>query len=148
MSIIIEGPSRTGKTCWVRSLNPQAHNYNAGHIDLAHHCDNAWYNVLDDVNPRFLKHWKEFLGAQRDWSSNCKYAKPRKIKGGIPTIVLWNPGLNSSYHDYLSALDRENLLNWTKQNAAFYFLEQPVIVLTNQDQAPPVQEEEELNNNN
>ncbi|XP_027171563.1 uncharacterized protein LOC113771147 [Coffea eugenioides] len=148
MSIIIEGPSRTGKTCWARSLNPHAHNYNAGHIDLAHHCDNAWYNVLDDVNPRFLKHWKEFLGAQRDWSSNCKYAKPRKIKGGIPTIVLCNPGLNSSYHDYLSALDRENLLNWTKQNAAFYFLEQPLFVLTNQDQAPPVQEEEELNNNN
>ncbi|CDP21894.1 unnamed protein product, partial [Coffea canephora] len=114
MSIIIEGPTRTGKTCWTKSLNSQAHNYYAGHIDLAHHCDDAWYNVVDDVNPQFLKHWKKFLGAQRDWSSNCKYAKSNKIKGGIPTIVLCNASPNSSYHDYLSASDRQDLFNWTK----------------------------------
>ncbi|XP_027067721.2 uncharacterized protein [Coffea arabica] len=148
MSIIIKGPSRTGKTCWARSLNSQAHNYYAGHIDLAHHSDDAWYNVINDVNPQFLKHWKEFLGAQRDWSSNCKYAKPRKIKGGIPSIVFCNPGLNSSYDVYLSAPDRQDLFNWTKQNAAFFFLQQPLFALTNQEQAPIVQEVEELDSSN
>ncbi|CDP20185.1 unnamed protein product [Coffea canephora] len=131
--IIIEGPNRTGKTCWARSLNPQTHNYYADHIDPTHHSDNAWYNVIDDVNPQFLKHWKEFMGAQRDWSSNCKYAKPRKIKGGIPTIMLCNPGLNSSYHVYLSEPHNQDLLNWTKKNAAFFFLEQPLFALTNQE---------------
>lgn len=136
-SVIIEGPSRTGKTCWARSLNPQAHNYYAGHIDLAHHSDDAWYNVIDDVNPHFLKHWKEFIGAQHDWVSNCKYAKPRRVKGGIPSIVLCNPGPNSSYYDYLSAIDRSDLYNWTRGNAEFCFIDQSLFSETQ------VQEEEQ-----
>ncbi|THG14112.1 hypothetical protein TEA_028748 [Camellia sinensis var. sinensis] len=64
-SIIIEGSSRIGKTCWVRSLGP--HNYYSGHIDLRDHNDDAFYNIIDDVAPQYLKHWREFIGAQRDF---------------------------------------------------------------------------------
>ncbi|KAF5931503.1 hypothetical protein HYC85_027674 [Camellia sinensis] len=48
-SIIIEGPSRIGKTCWARSLGP--HNYYSGHIDLRDHKNDAFYNIIDDVAP-------------------------------------------------------------------------------------------------
>ncbi|CAL5339787.1 unnamed protein product [Camellia sinensis] len=88
-----------GKTCWVRSLGP--HNYYSGHIDLRDHNDDVFYNVIDDVAPQFLKHRREFIGAQWEWISNCKYARPRKIKDGILTIILCNPGADSSYRDFL-----------------------------------------------
>ncbi|CAL5340158.1 unnamed protein product [Camellia sinensis] len=42
-SIIIEGSSRIGKTCWARSLGP--HNYYSGHIDLRDHKNDAFYNI-------------------------------------------------------------------------------------------------------
>ncbi|KAL6580742.1 hypothetical protein OROMI_006665 [Orobanche minor] len=86
LSIIIEGPSRIGKTCWARSLGP--HNYYSGHIDMARHKDEVHFNIIDDVPPVYLKHLKEFIGAQHDWTSNCKYAKPRLIKGRLG-VLLW-----------------------------------------------------------
>ncbi|KAG5567106.1 hypothetical protein RHGRI_002616 [Rhododendron griersonianum] len=53
--ISIEGPSRVGKTVWARSLGP--HNYLCGHLDLNEKIfsNDAWYNVIDDVNPHYLK---------------------------------------------------------------------------------------------
>ncbi|XP_028081381.1 uncharacterized protein LOC114282835 [Camellia sinensis] len=53
-SILIEGPSRIGKTCWTHSLGP--HNYYSSHIDLRDHNDDALYNIIDDVAPQYLKH--------------------------------------------------------------------------------------------
>uniref|UniRef100_B5LVL1 Replication-associated protein n=1 Tax=Okra mottle virus - [Brazil:okra] TaxID=555460 RepID=B5LVL1_9GEMI len=94
MSLIVEGDSRTGKTMWARALGP--HNYLSGHLDFNSkvYSNEVEYNVIDDVTPQYLKlkHWKELIGAQKDWQSNCKYGKPVQIKGGIPSIVLCNPG--------------------------------------------------------
>ena len=100
-SIIIEGPSRIGKTLWARSLGP--HNYLCGHVDLNQKVfsNNSWYNVIDDVSPKYLKHWREFIGAQKDWQSNTKYGKPILVQGGIPSIILCNPGPDTSYISYL-----------------------------------------------
>nr|AIQ85890.1 AC1 [Squash leaf curl virus] len=70
-SIIIEGGSRTGKTMWARSLGP--HNYLSGHLDFNSRVfsNDVKYNVMEDVVPHYLKlkHWKELIGAQRDWQS-------------------------------------------------------------------------------
>ncbi|KAF5757942.1 putative geminivirus AL1 replication-associated protein, CLV type [Helianthus annuus] len=79
-SIIIEGDSRTGKTMWARSLG--RHNYLSGYLDLnpTVFSNDVEYNVIDNVNPQCLKHWKELLGAQRDWQAKCKYRKPVQIK--------------------------------------------------------------------
>nr|AFS42026.1 replication-associated protein [Potato yellow mosaic virus] len=124
ISIIIEGDSRTGKTMWARVLGP--HNYLSGHLDF--NCrvfsNNVEYNVIDDIAPHYLKlkHWKELLGAQRDWQSNCKYGKPVQIKGGIPSIVLCNPGEGSSYKAFLEKEDNASLKNWTLKNAVFVTL--------------------------
>nr|QTT61733.1 replication-associated protein [Opuntia virus 2-DBG_56] len=127
-SIIIEGNSRTGKTCWARSLGK--HNYLSGHLDFNSnvYSNEVEYNVIDDVAPTYLKmkHWKELIGAQRDWQSNCKYGKPVQIKGGIPAIILCNPGEGSSFKDFLEKEENESLKTWTLFNAIFVFLDSPL----------------------
>nr|AGT42241.1 replication initiation protein [Tomato leaf deformation virus] len=124
ISIIIEGCSRTGKTMWARALGP--HNYLSGHLDFNSkvYSNEADYNVIDDVSPQYLKmkHWKELIGAQKDWQSNCKYGKPIQIKGGIPSIVLCNPGEGQSYKDFLDKEENATLRAWTLHNAKFIFL--------------------------
>nr|AHG95953.1 Replication associated protein [French bean severe leaf curl virus] len=141
VSIVIEGDSRTGKTMWARSLGP--HNYLCGHLDLSPKVYNneAWYNVIDDVDPHYLKHFKEFMGAQRDWQSNTKYGKPVQIKGGIPTIFLCNPGPNSSYKEYLNEEKNSALKTWAQRNATFVTLRQPLYSGTNQGSAQNSEEE-------
>nr|CAI26261.2 replication-associated protein [Tomato yellow leaf curl virus - Mild] len=140
-SIVIEGDSRTGKTMWARSLGP--HNYLCGHLDLSPkvYSNDAWYNVIDDVDPHYLKHFKEFMGAQRDWQSNTKYGKPIQIKGGIPTIFLCNPGPNSSYREYLDEEKNISLKNWALKNATFVTLYEPLFASINQGPTQDSQEE-------
>ncbi|ALK03437.1 replication initiator protein [Whitefly-associated begomovirus 1] len=133
ISLIVEGDSRTGKTMWARSLGP--HNYLSGHLDFNSrvYSNDASYNVIDDISPQYLKmkHWKELIGAQKDWQSNCKYGKPVQIKGGIPSIVLCNPGEGASYKDFLDKEENASLKAWTLHNAKFVFLDSPLY----QDQA-------------
>lgn len=65
------------------------------------------YNAIDDVAPQYLrlKHWKELIGAQRNWQSNCKYGKPVMIKGCIPAIILCNPGPECIYFEFLKKVN-------------------------------------------
>nr|QSS76770.1 C1 protein [Tomato curly stunt virus] len=141
ISIVIEGESRTGKTMWARSLGP--HNYLCGHLDLSPkvYSNDAWYNVIDDVYPHYLKHFKEFMGAQRDWQSNTKYGKPIQIKGGIPTIFLCNPGPTSSYKEFLEEEKNAPLKAWALKNATFITLNEPLFASPNQGPASNSQEE-------
>nr|ANA10078.1 AC1 protein [Tomato yellow leaf curl virus] len=141
ISIVIEGDSRTGKTMWARSLGP--HNYLCGHLDLSPkvYSNDAWYNVIDDVDPHYLKHFKEFMGAQREWQSNTKYGKPIQIKGGIPTIFLCNPGPTSSYREYLDEEKNISLKNWALKNATFITLYEPLFASINQGPTQDSQEE-------
>nr|ADW24243.1 Rep protein [Kudzu mosaic virus] len=132
ISIVVEGESRTGKTMWARSLG--RHNYLCGHLDLSAkvYSNDAWYNVIDDVDPHYLKHFKEFMGAQKDWQSNVKYGKPTQIKGGIPTIFLCNAGPRSSYKMFLDEENNASLKEWALKNAIFYTLTEPLFSTTNQ----------------
>nr|ALS35303.1 Replication associated protein [Papaya leaf crumple virus] len=132
ISIVIEGDSRTGKTMWARSLGP--HNYLCGHLDLSRkiYSNDAWYNIIDDVDPHYLKHFKEFMGVQRDWQSNTKYGKPVQIKGGIPTIFLCNSGPNSCYREYLDEEKNSALRSWAIHNATFITLTEPLYSGTHQ----------------
>ena len=125
---------------WARSLGP--HNYLCGHLDLSPRVYNndAWYNVIDDVDPHYLKHFKEFMGAQRDWQSNTKYGKPIQIKGGIPTIFLCNPGPTSSFKEYLDEERNAALKRWALQNAKFFFISEALYSGTNQSPAQNSQE--------
>nr|AIC83128.1 Rep [Bhendi yellow vein mosaic virus] len=135
LSLVLEGDSRTGRTMWARSLGP--HNYLCGHLDLSPkvYSNDAWFNIIDDVDPHYLKHFKEFMGAQRDWQSNTKYGKPVQIKGGIPTIFLCNPGPNASYKEFLDEEKNSALKAWALKNAAFIFITEPLYSGTNQSTA-------------
>ncbi|ABN80360.1 replication-associated protein C1 [Pumpkin yellow mosaic Malaysia virus] len=141
ISIVIEGESRTGRTMWARSLGP--HNYLCGHLDLSPkvYSNDAWYNVIDDVDPHYLKHFKEFMGAQRDWQSNTKYGKPIQIKGGIPTIFLCNPGPTSSYKEYLEEDKNSALKQWALKNAIFLTIKEPLY--SGREKIATAQQEEE-----
>nr|AIT72386.1 replicase [Watermelon chlorotic stunt virus] len=142
-SIVVEGESRTGKTMWARSLGP--HNYLCGHLDLSPkiYSNDAWYNVIDGVDPHYLKHFKEFMGAQRDWQSNTKYGKPIQIKGGIPAIFLCNPGPPSSYKEFLGEEKNYALKEWADKNAEFVFLTEPLFSTEHQDQTQTRQKEDD-----
>nr|AGD98590.1 replication-associated protein [Sida mottle virus] len=134
MSLIVQGDSRTGKTMWARALGP--HNYLSGHLDFNSkvYSNEVEYNVIDDVTPQYLKlkHWKELIGAQKDWQSNCKYGKPVQIKGGVPSIVLCNPGEGVSYKEFLDKEENAGLKSWTLHNAKFIFLDSPLYQTTTQ----------------
>ncbi|KAJ1432859.1 hypothetical protein SESBI_06399 [Sesbania bispinosa] len=91
-SIIVEGHSRTGKTQWARSLG--RHNYLCGHLDF-----NSRVYSNDAV-----------------YNKNCKYGKPVLIKGGVPSIILCNPGPESSYHDFLEKPENSALKDWALLN--------------------------------
>nr|AOT83425.1 replication-associated protein [Sida angular mosaic virus] len=136
ISIIIEGDSRTGKTMWARALG--LHNYLSGHLDFNSrvYSNEVEYNVIDDVSPQYLKlkHWKELIGAQKDWQSNCKYGKPVQLKAEfIPSIVLCNPGEGASYKDFLDKEENSSLRAWTLHNAKFIFLNSPLYQAETQD---------------
>nr|AHB73963.1 AC1 [Tomato leaf curl Bangalore virus] len=143
ISIVIEGDSRTGKTMWARSLGP--HNYLCGHLDLSPrvYSNDACYNVIDDVDPHYLRHFKEFMGSQRDWQSNTKYGKPVQIKGGTPTIFICNPGPNSSYKEFLDEDKNNALKQWALKNATFITLEGPLYSGSNQSATQPSQERDQ-----
>nr|AIG55111.1 replication-associated protein [Dioscorea alata]AIG55171.1 replication-associated protein [Dioscorea alata] len=132
ISLILEGPSRTGKTEWARSLGP--HNYICGYMDFNPHTfrNDVMYNIIDNIAPRDLKlkHWKQLIGAERDWQSKYKYGKkPVQIIGGIPAIILCNPGSDSSYSEFLDKRENISLRQWTRQNARFEFITSPLYTL-------------------
>nr|ADD92139.1 replication-associated protein [African cassava mosaic virus] len=139
-SIVIEGDSRTGKTIWARSLGP--HNYLCGHLDLSPKVFNnaAWYNVIDDVDPHYLKHFKEFMGSQRDWQSNTKYGKPVQIKVAFP---LSSSAIQDQPRPIKSSYDEEKqeaLKAWALKNAIFITLTEPLYSGSNQSQSQTIQE--------
>ncbi|AGD98585.1 replication-associated protein [Sida yellow net virus] len=129
MSLIVEGDSRTGKTMWARALGP--HNYLSGHLDFNSrvYSNEVEYNVIDDVNPQYLKlkHWKELIGAQKDWQSNCKYGKASsKLKVGYHQSCSAIQGEGVSYKEYLDKEENAALKSWTLHNAKFIFLDSPL----------------------
>nr|AEG90001.1 replication associated protein [East African cassava mosaic virus-Kenya] len=136
ISIVLECDSLTGKTMWARSLGP--HNYLCGHLDLSPkvYSNDAWYNVIDDVYPLYLKHFKDFLGAQRDCQIYIKYGKPIQIKGGIPSIFFCNPGSTSTYKEFLEEEKNLSLKAWALKNATFITLHEPLFSSAHQSPTP------------
>lgn len=69
--------------------------------------------------------YRDFL--EKDWWTKCKYEKnPIQIKGGIPSIVLCNPGSGSSYRDFLEKDKNSSLKRWTQDHCEFVFLSAPL----------------------
>nr|AFO38353.1 Rep B [Chickpea chlorotic dwarf virus] len=105
-SLYICGPTRTGKTTWARSLG--RHNYWNGTIDFTTYDEHATYNVIDDIPFKFVPLWKQLIGCQFDFTVNPKYGKKKKIKGGVPSIILtnrdedWIPAMSEHQKEYFT----------------------------------------------
>lgn len=88
-SLILYGPSRTRKTSWARSVG--RHMYFNGMFDLSLWDDAAEYAIFDDF-PEWSKwfSYKQFLGAQQEFTITDKYRKKRTVRWGKPTILISN----------------------------------------------------------
>nr|AGR84130.1 Rep [African cassava mosaic virus] len=101
----------------------------------------AWYNVMDDVDPHYLKPLYGIQGVPSGTASPTQNTgNPFKIKGGIPTIFLCNPGPTSSYKEFLDEEKQEALKAWALKNAIFITLTEPLYSGSNQSQSQTIQE--------
>lgn len=93
-SLILYGESRTGKTCWARSLGP--HLYQFGRLDPAL-CLNKMdeqFVIFDDFPDNFDNQlscsWKSFLGCQAALTLRELYRPPKMVNWSIPCIWICN----------------------------------------------------------
>lgn len=102
LSLIIWGPSRTGKTQLARSLGK--HVYWNGYFNLSDFDDTVQYAIFDDWEDwtKFTQ-YKQWLGAQEQFTATDKYMRKRTIHWGKPCIVLSNSEPNFSDTDWISA---------------------------------------------
>jgi len=114
-SLILVGPSRTGKTQWARSLS--THWYMNGYFMLDLFNTEADYGIFDDLNPEHLaRNYKQWLGCQQSFVTTDKYRKKCIVNFGKPVIVLFN---HPDYIKFLSLTDNE----WIHANVLIETLE-------------------------
>lgn len=88
-SLILWGPTRTGKTCWARSLG--SHTHHANTVNMGLHRDDVSYTVFDDITGGIKAiDYKAWLGGQLHFTVTDKYMKKKTITWGKPCIYLAN----------------------------------------------------------
>lgn len=87
-TLVLWGPSRTGKTEWARSLG--SHNYFNGLFNIDDFDEGKDYVVFDDVSYDYFPNYKGWLGAQKSMVLTDKYRGKRTVKWGKPCIWLHN----------------------------------------------------------
>lgn len=100
-SLILWGPSRTRKTSWARSVGP--HMYFNGMFDLSNWNPDAQYAVFDDWEDwtKFFG-YKQWLGAQKEFTITDKYRKKMTVSWGKPCIICSNELPNFLDKDWIS----------------------------------------------
>ena len=89
-SLVLWGPSRTGKTLYARSLGRHAYFNLQFNLDAL--SDTAEYAVFDDIQGgfEFFPAYKGWLGAQKEFTVTDKYRKKKTVHWGKPSIMLMN----------------------------------------------------------
>lgn len=115
-SLILIGPSRSGKTEWARSLGK--HMYFNNLLNLDDWDEESDYIILDDFSSDILKYlpcWKCFFGGQKQFTLTDKYRGKRTVKWGKPMIWLSN-------EDLFKNLNIEHI-NFIKRNCTVIVLD-------------------------
>jgi len=120
-SLVLYGPSRTGKTSWARSLGK--HIYCVGLVS-GNECLKApdvEYAVFDDIRGgiKFFHSFKEWLGAQPHVSVKVLYREPKLVEWGKPSI--WCS--NADPRNDMLMVDIE----WMEDNCTFIEITEPVV---------------------
>ena len=95
-TLLVMGPSRTGKTEWARSLGP--HMYFCNQFNLSDWNSDAKYMVCDDFSWEYFPNKKVLWGAQKEFSTSDKYKGKRTVRWGKPLIYLCNPDQDPFNH--------------------------------------------------
>ncbi|KAG0634272.1 hypothetical protein HOY80DRAFT_1099626 [Tuber brumale] len=111
LSLVLYGPTRTGKTAWARSLG--SHLYFSGMFNLSLYREMYRYVVFDDVEFSRMDIFKCWFGAQEEFTATDKYCKKTQVKHGRPMIGCFN----RDPRDY-SWADRE----WMEGNCIFVYI--------------------------
>lgn len=108
-SLILNGPSRIGKTQLARSLG--THAYVSTTWDLTAFDSPYDYIVFDDVKFENIKHYaKAFFGCQRDFTVSDKYRKKKRLAAGVPFIYCCNPeDISDDFNAFINS-------DWGRQN--------------------------------
>lgn len=94
-SLILWGPTRTGKTALARSLGEHMYFNGLFNIDIWN--GNAKYAIFDDIfDWSKFSQYKQWLGSQYEFTATDKYRKKRQLIWGKPCIVLSNSYPNFS----------------------------------------------------
>jgi hypothetical protein len=116
-SLILYGPSRTGKTCWARSLGRHVHHSNTINMDL--HDDTAEYAIFDDIEGGIKEiNYKNWLGGQLHFSMTDKYKKKKSIIWGKPSIFISN--------DHPFHTKRDIDVAWLEANTIVVHIDRPM----------------------
>lgn len=83
-SLVLIGASRLGKTEWARSLGRHAFCGGLFNIDQIH--EDVKYAVFDDVDINFFPHYKNWFGAQAEFTATDKYRGKKNLIWGKPMI--------------------------------------------------------------
>jgi len=135
-SLVLYGPSRTGKTVWARSLGP--HVYTMGIVSgklLLRDAPGSRYAVFDDMRGGigYFHAWKEWLGAQAVVTVKELYRDPVQLVWGRPSVWLANTDprteLWGALHEHATVSKREAVqsdIDWLEANCIFVELREPI----------------------
>lgn len=113
-SLVLFGPTRTGKTTWARSLGSHVYfmGMMSGEVAIRDMPD-AEYAIFDDMRGgiKFFQSWKEWFGAQMVVTVKKLYRDPVQITWGKPCIWIANrdPRLDMDHDD----------VDWMEGNCVF-----------------------------
>jgi hypothetical protein len=116
-SLILVGPTRTGKTEWARSLG--RHIYFNSVFNLDKWDPAAEYAIFDDCEWQYIPSKKGWFGAQREFDCTDKYRHKRTLIWGKPSIFLCN---SDSYDRLRSAPE----YTWLRGNSIEIVLINPL----------------------
>lgn len=111
-SLLLVGPSRTGKTEWARSLGKHIYcNTYLNAREIADKAEKSLYIVVDDIPYKSFFALKALIGCQLEFTLTDKYMKKMVIRNwGKPTIWVVNPDMDPRKDM------EDNILCWFRLN--------------------------------
>lgn len=116
-SLVLYGPTRTGKTEWARSLGKHA--YFGGLFSLEEDISSANYAIFDDIagGLSFFPQYKSWLGSQLQFYTTDKYKKKKLVNWGRCCIWIANED---------PRMDPKADLEWLEGNCVFVNVSTPL----------------------